>query len=207
MIDEISSRYANSFDANRIEAVSPRIVDRSDSSSGDKRKVAEESSRFGVSLKISDEARNLANDKAENKVQKEDENSLTEEEKREVEELEKRDQEVRAHEQAHIMAGGNLVRGGASYSYKTGPDGKRYIVDGEVSIDSSPIEGDPEATIRKAEQIRRAALAPADPSGQDRRVAAMAANMAAQARQEMTGEYNKNAHGTNNMNFQIDVKA
>ncbi len=207
MIDEISNRYANSFDADRIEAVSPRIVDRADSPSSDKRKVAEESSRFGVNLKISDEARNLANDKAENKVHKEDENSLTEEEKRKVEELEKRDQEVRAHEQAHVMAGGNLVRGGASYSYKTGPDGKRYIVDGEVSIDVSPVEGDPEATIQKAEQIRRAALAPADPSGQDRRVAAAAANMAAQARQEIANEYNGNAQGTKNMASQIDVKA
>jgi hypothetical protein len=193
MINEISRYYANSLDTDRIEAVSPRTVDRADSSSRDKRKAAEETSRFGVDLKISDEARNLANDKARSKVQKEDENDLTEEEEREVEELEKRDQEVRAHEQAHVMAGGNLVRGGASYSYKTGPDGKRYIVNGEVSIDSSPVEGDPEATIRKAEQIRRAALAPADPSAQDRHVAAEASNMAAQARWEMANEYNGNS--------------
>jgi hypothetical protein len=206
MINEISSHHTNSFDTTRIEAVSPRVADRGDPSSRDKRKVAEESSRFGVDLKISDEARNLASDKTGNKIQKEDKNNLTEEEEREVEYLEKRDREVRAHEQAHVMAGGNLVRGGASYSYKTGPDGKRYIVDGEVSIDSSPVEGDPEATIRKAEQIRRAALAPADPSAQDRRVAAEAANMAAQARREMANEYNGNSQGTN-MASHIDVKA
>jgi hypothetical protein len=39
--------------------------------------------------------------------------------------------------------------------------------------------------LQKALQIQRAALAPADPSGQDRRVAAEAAAMAAEARQDV----------------------
>lgn len=58
---------------------------------------------------------------------------------------------------------------------------------GEVSIDTSP-ESDPEDTIRKAQMIRQAALAPAEPSGQDRRAAAAAAQMAMKARQEAVGE-------------------
>jgi hypothetical protein len=48
------------------------------------------------------------------------------------------------------------------------PDGCDYALGGEVAIDTSAIAGDPEATLRKMEQIRRAALAPANPSGQDR---------------------------------------
>ncbi len=88
-------------------------------------------------------------------------------------ELKETDAHVRRHEMAHIAAGGQYVRAGAQYRYETGPDGKRYAVAGEVSIDTSP-EPDPEATIQKMEVVRRAALAPADPSPQDRRVAAKA---------------------------------
>lgn len=109
---------------------------------------------------------------------------LSEEEKKQVEELKRRDQEVRTHEHAHVAAGGQHVRGGISYEYQTGADGRRYAVGGEVSIDTSP-ESDPEDTIRKAQTIRQAALAPAEPSGQDRRAAAAAAQMELQARQEI----------------------
>ncbi len=110
---------------------------------------------------------------------------LTEEEELEVEELKRRDSEVRAHEQAHSSAAGNLALGGVSFDYETGPDGKRYAVGGEVSIDTSGVAGDPQATIRKAQQIRRAASAPVDPSAQDRSVAAEASRMEAQARSEI----------------------
>ncbi|WP_303620985.1 putative metalloprotease CJM1_0395 family protein, partial [Methylogaea oryzae] len=72
----------------------------------------------------------------------------------------------------------------ASFSYERGPDGQQYAVGGEVSIDTSPVPNDPEATARKAEQIRRAALAPANPSGQDISVAAAASQMQAQAQAE-----------------------
>lgn len=110
------------------------------------------------------------------------------EEQAEIEKLRKRDQEVRAHEQAHIAAAGGLAKGGATFSVQRGPDGKEYAVGGEVNIDTSPIAGNPEATIRKAQQIRAAALAPADPSPQDRAVAASANGLEAQARQELHNE-------------------
>lgn len=119
---------------------------------------------------------------------------LTSEQQREVEQLKERDREVRAHEQAHVAASGGLARGGAKFEYKSGPDGKQYAIGGEVQIDTSPVSGDPAATLRKAEQIRRAAMAPADPSGQDRAVAAEATRMAAEARQELA-QQNKPAAG------------
>ena len=109
---------------------------------------------------------------------------LTPEEEAKVRELQTRDREVRAHERAHVSAGGRYVRGGAQFSYQVGPDGKRYAVGGEVSIDTSE-EGTPEATIRKAQVVRRAALAPAEPSGADRAVAAQAGRMEAEARSEL----------------------
>src|SRR5690606_36735775 len=47
------------------------------------------------------------------------------------------------------------------------------------------VPGDPRATMEKAQQIRRAAMAPAEPSPQDRRVAAEAARLEAEARAEL----------------------
>ncbi len=112
-------------------------------------------------------------------------NELTPEEEKQVEELKKRDREVRRHEQAHKAAAGKNATGGPSYDYQTGPDGKRYAVGGEVQIDTSSVKGDPEATIRKARNIKSAALAPQDPSSQDRQVAAEASRIDQEARQEV----------------------
>ncbi len=106
---------------------------------------------------------------------------LTPEELQVVRQLQQTDRKVRAHEQAHLSVGADLVRGGPSYSYETGPDDKRYAVAGEVSIDVSPAET-PEETVPKAQHIRSTALAPADPSAQDHRVAAAATQMEIEAR-------------------------
>lgn len=91
----------------------------------------------------------------------------------ELAELQARDREVRAHEAAHARVGGEFA-GRPGFTFRTGPDGRQYAVAGEVSIDRSPISGDPEATIQKLEQVIRAALAPVSPSDQDRAVAASA---------------------------------
>ena len=101
---------------------------------------------------------------------------------RQVQKLQERDREVRAHEQAHIAAGGQYVSGGASFSYQTGPDGRQYAIGGSVQIDSAPVPGNPEATEEKARAVRRAALAPASPSSTDQNVAAKAAAMESRAR-------------------------
>ncbi len=116
------------------------------------------------------------------------ENDLDEEEIKEVEKLKQRDREVRQHEQAHVAAGGGVVKGGPKYEFQTGPDNQQYAVGGHVSIDSGPVAGNPQATIQKAQTIRRAALAPADPSGTDRQVAASAGKMEREARMEKQKE-------------------
>lgn len=112
--------------------------------------------------------------------------NLSEDQLKQLESLRKRDREVRAHEAAHQAAAGGLARGGASFSYQRGPDGQQYAIGGEVNIDTSPVPGNPSATLAKATTIARAALAPAEPSGQDRQVAARAGQMAAQALAELT---------------------
>ncbi len=112
----------------------------------------------------------------------------TEAQERKLEELRRRDREVRQHEQAHLKAAGRYALGGAHYVYVRGPDGRMYAVDGEVMIDVSPVEGDPRATLQKAQQLRRAALAPTDPSPQDQNVAARASQMEQEARREILEE-------------------
>ena len=96
-----------------------------------------------------------------------------------IDKLKVRDADVKAHEGAHRAAAG-AYGGSPSYTYQKGPDGANYAIGGEVSIDTSPIPKNPSATIAKEEQVMRAALAPADPSGQDAKVAAAAAAVIAQ---------------------------
>lgn len=112
---------------------------------------------------------------------------LSAEEQQQVLELELRDQEVQVHEAAHAAVGGQYA-GAPSLTYETGPDGKRYAVSGEVNVDMSEVAGDPAATMKKADVIRAAALAPAQPSSQDRNVAARAAQMKTQAQAELMAE-------------------
>ena len=132
-------------------------------------------------------------------------NELSPEEQKQVRELQKQDRKTRAHEQAHLAAAGGLARGGASFSFTKGPDGRLYAVGGEVSIDTSPVPGNPDATIRKADTIRRAALAPSEPSSQDKAVAAQAAKMANEARAEkLKKQSRKDSAATNETNHTND---
>lgn len=104
-------------------------------------------------------------------------------EQQKVRQLQSRDKEVKAHEQAHAARGGQYA-GAPQYEYERGPDGRQYAVSGEVSIDISE-ENTPEETLRKMQQVRAAALAPAEPSPQDLRVAQEATQKANEARSEV----------------------
>jgi hypothetical protein len=113
--------------------------------------------------------------------------------RQEVDRLRAADRKVRAHEAAHKTVGGPYA-GPVSYQYSKGPDGKMYAVSGEVPIDTSP-ERTPEATITKMRKVRDAALAPADPSGQDYSVAAAAVAAELQARRELAAQDSQQASG------------
>lgn len=122
---------------------------------------------------------------------------LTPEEQRQVDELKRIDAKVHRHEEAHLAVGRDLVIGGPSYTYTTGPDKKRYAVSGEVSIDTSPART-AEETIPKARHIRATALAPAEPSAQDRSVASIAERMEAKARIEVQAEQQASSQASSN---------
>jgi len=121
-----------------------------------------------------------------------DQKPLTDQELLKLTELKKRDTEVRTHEQAHLSAAGTYASGGASFSFTTGPNGKRYATSGEVPIDMSR-EDNPTATILKMQTVRRAALAPASPSSTDRAIAARASTKESQARKELQSQENSSS--------------
>jgi len=129
-----------------------------------------------------DESAGKENAQSEQQAQQR-EQQQAQQDAQEIEQLKARDQEVRAHEQAHAATGGQYA-GSPQYEYTTGPDNKRYATGGEVSIDISE-EQSPEQTLRKMQQVRAAALAPAQPSSQDLKVAAEAAQKAFEARNDI----------------------
>ncbi|MGM0858212.1 MAG: putative metalloprotease CJM1_0395 family protein [Pseudomonadota bacterium] len=108
---------------------------------------------------------------------------LSPEQIEQLEQLKQTDRAVRQHEMAHQTVGGAYA-GGASYDYEVGPDGQRYAVAGEVSIDYGPVPNDPKATIEKMQTVIAAALAPSDPSPRDYQVAAQARQYLLEAKLE-----------------------
>lgn len=122
-----------------------------------------------------------------------DDSRLTKAQLQEVVKLKARDTEVRVHEAAHAASAGGLG-GRPSLEYATGPDGHRYAVSGEVSIDTSPGRT-PQETITRARTIRAAATAPASPSAQDMAVASAAARMEAEAQREILQAHQAQAEG------------
>ncbi len=110
--------------------------------------------------------------------------NLTEKEQKAVKDLKARDKEVRMHEQAHKSAGGQYA-GSPAFDMTQGPDGQDYATGGHVDIDVTTVANDPQATIAKMAQVKKAALAPAEPSSQDMKVAAKADMIAAAAREEL----------------------
>lgn len=133
---------------------------------------------------------------------------LSDEEKLQVAKLQQRDSEVRTHEASHMAAGAGLTSG-ADFTYQKGPDSKMYAVGGEVGIDTSPGKT-PEETIQKAQQIKRAALAPSSPSPADLKIAANAASMEASAKAQMQqvqqDSNNNQSNGSTNSNSKNSTK-
>lgn len=147
----------------------------------EKSRQSQESQESQTTTPAADEKTTPANETKGN--QSSSSQALTPEEQQMVQELKSRDMEVKTHEMAHLAAAGQYASGGASYTYQQGPDGRRYAIGGEVPIDLSA-EKTPEETLAKMRTIKRAAMAPAEPSSADRSVAATATALESQARQE-----------------------
>ena len=135
--------------------------------------------------KKTEDSQNIIKAEAEKREAERKEDKAEDKKEAREQKLENIQREVISHEAAHQAAAGEFG-GGVSYSY-TEVDGKTYITGGEVPIKLK--EGrTPEETLRNMQQVQRAANAPADPSGQDRAVAAKAAAIASKARQQIAQE-------------------
>jgi len=154
----------------------------------------------GVSVTISDQAKNAqkfsdaSNSDANAGSSAQEANSLTNNQQelsvddlKQIDQLKIRDAEVRQHEQAHAAAGGSAT-GSPNYTYTLGPDGKRYAVEGEVDVKFSSHSAKPQQVKAEAEQIRRAAQAPVEPSAQDRQVAQQASQRISEAEESIREE-------------------
>ena len=84
--------------------------------------------------------------------------------KQEIIRLKQWENHVIAHETAHINSGGGHI-GSASYVYTYGPDGRKYVAGGAVSIKIP--QGFSYNNIAKLKQLKRAAIASTDASPQD----------------------------------------
>ena len=141
-----------------------------------------------------EDTQNIIKSEADKREAAKDKDKAEEEKRAQVDELEQIQREVISHEAAHQASAGELG-GGVSYTYTEGPDGKSYITGGEVPIKFKQ-GSTPEETLRNMQQIQRAATAPADPSGQDRQVAAKAAALASRARTEIARDDDDDSHTT-----------
>lgn len=171
------NRQNNSISANTLESLNNKPY------TPDRLSLSKEGKKQAARSDLSPDTEESSKNDTPNAISQEDMN-LSEHELAQLSQLKKRDIEVRAHEQAHLSAAGQYARGGASFTYQRGPDGGSYAIGGEVGIDISK-ESTPEATIFKMRTIKRAALAPANPSGTDKRIAAQAGATEAQARQQL----------------------
>ncbi len=209
--DKSSSYPEKSTDSRKTRSASGDILDLSSETKGETQNATTGSLSI-TSGKLQEESQAADSEKKDSSEKSEKKSTtpqsdLSDAEQQQLQELRARDLEVRAHEAAHLAAAGQYAQGGPSFTYQTGPDGKKYAIGGEVSIDSGAISGDPQATIQKARQIRAAALAPASPSSQDQKVAAAASKMEADARVQLSRQKANEANGNDSEESEAAVVA
>lgn len=167
-------------------------------------KITDNNSNASISIDnskiINDEATNTSISSEAMELYKAEQNKqeeLTQQEEQELAKLKNTDAEVKRHENAHKAMAAGLQTSGPNYEYETGPDGKKYAVAGDVNI-SYQKSSDPEINLKNAQKLKAAALAPAEPSAQDRSVARKADMEIAKAKQEILEEQQNKDNENNN---------
>ncbi len=143
--------------------------------------------------------KNESSNETKNKQEQEnsttkDSTQLSNEEKAQLAELKAADSRVKAHEAAHQS--GPAASGGASFTYKKGPDGVMYAVGGEVPV-RIETGSTPQESIMNLQGVIATALAPADPSPQDISIASKARVMLMKAQQELSQEIQEKMRNSN----------
>ncbi len=122
------------------------------------------------------------------------------EEHKEIEKIRKNSRNVKRRELVYRAVVGNHVRGAVSFQYEIGPDGMKYAVAGHTAIDTRPIINNPEASIRKAQAIKRTKI--------DRSVAVEVEKMEREARlalKEKQGKESDDVAKADNVKDTIDT--
>lgn len=105
---------------------------------------------------------------------------LSPEEKRIIAELQARDRAVRNEEERHAATAGQFG-GEPQYTYRRGPDGKLYAVEGKVPIRLGAAGGSPEDQEKALRRVQAAAVSVQSPSSGDyAALAGAATSLAAQ---------------------------
>ncbi len=157
------------------------------------------SKQQGVQLDTRGLEKNESSNETKNKQEQEnsttkDSTQLSNEEKAQLSELKAADSRVKAHEAAHQS--GPAASGGASFTYKKGPDGVMYAVGGEVPV-RIETGSTPQESIMNLQGVIATALAPADPSPQDISIASKARVMLMKAQQELSQEIQEKMRNSN----------
>lgn len=123
-----------------------------------------------------------------------------------LQEMQSRDGAVRREEQAHAAAAGAMA-GPIRYEYETGPDGRRYVVNGEVSIQGDAPSGDLKDLERMAKRISAAAMSAQAPSAADYNAASTGYQAAGEARamDAANAESGRAKNATPGLGFSIAV--
>lgn len=128
-------------------------------------------------------------------AKREDPDSPDSDKQRVIEDLKKRDRDVREHESAHASDPRLVKIGSAQYDYTIGPDGKAYATGGRVTL-STGTSRTPEEAIDKAEALKRASMAPGEPSSKDFQAMNAASAMEFEAMNRIYSDRGKRADST-----------
>lgn len=119
-------------------------------------------------------------------------------EERTIDRLKSRDREVRMHEASHGNSPELIKIGPAQFDYTIGPDGKAYATGGRVTL-STGTSGTPEEALSKAMALKKASIAPGEPSSQDFGSLNAAIAMEFEARNQLYSERKNREEGSSGL--------
>lgn len=123
-----------------------------------------------------------------------------------VQRMRVQEREVRRTQVMKAAVGGAFA-GDSTYQFALGPDGRRYIVGGDVSLDVSPVENNPRATISKMQRVRAAAGLSVQRTQNDRVATFMSVRTEGSARSQLAKMADLGGGPRSRVGVTVDVSA
>lgn len=123
-----------------------------------------------------------------------------------VQRMRVQEREVRRTQVMKAAVGGAFA-GDSTYQFALGPDGRRYIVGGDVSLDVSPVENNPRATISKMQRVRAAAGVSVQRTQNDRVATFMSVRTEGSARSQLAKMVDLRGGQSSRVGVSVDVSA